>query len=286
MVRAAMVNGLVECAREAELDPARLGALLLDLLSNEQDPDTHGWLLDALAVTLQRWLPKDRAAPLSGRATELLLGQLQHEADSGRDLQTFRFLARNSTDPVVLQMCRQVAAGREWSAGLKPGKQDRFLAAAALLAAGADAGEIDSLAKEFANTDPAKEVFMARAAAPDAAVKESYWQQFLRREAPPEQWVQDSLAWFHWPGQASLTSRYLGPALERVEWVKANRRIFFMPAWIDAFVNCSDDPEAVQTVQKFLRESRPTPDVERKVLQSMDALQRAVKVRRIFSRTH
>jgi aminopeptidase N len=232
---------------------------------------------------VRRYVEPERAQVLTGATTRLLLRQLHDEAGSGRELGTFRFLARSSTDDAVLDLCRAVVATADLPTGLQPGKQDRFLAAAALLAAGKEAGEIERLQEVFAKEDVGKEVFLARAATPTAEAKADYWQQYLQLDTPPEQWTQDSLAWFHWPGQQELTLPYLEQALAQVDWVKQNRRIFFMPAWLDAFVNAHSSPEALAIVDKFLANTELRDDVRRKVLQSRDGLARAVRVRAAFA---
>ena len=282
LLRAVAMAGLYEAVREAELDPAAFAALSLRVLATETDPDSHGWLLDALGTCLFRYLPDQRSAALRAQTTALLLRQLRDEGDSGRELQTFRFLARASTDPAVLALSRAVVANEQLPAGLVPGKQDCFLAAAALLAAGAAADELQSLKQRFASEDTGKEQFLAGAAVPTAANKTAYWQQFLQLDAPPEQWTQDSLAWFHWPGQEALTLPFLAPALAKVDWVKQNRRIFFMPAWLDAFVNGHSSAAALAIVDEFLAGAALSDDVRRKLLQSRDGLQRAVKIRAAF----
>ncbi|MDO8348774.1 MAG: ERAP1-like C-terminal domain-containing protein, partial [Planctomycetota bacterium] len=282
LVRAVAVAALFEAVREAELDPAAFAALALEVVARERDADTHGWLLDALGTCLSRYLPDERAAPLRARTSELLLRQLRDENGSGRELQTFRVLARSSTDPAVLDLCRAVCAGGELPKGLVPGKQDCFLAAAALLAAGAAQGEVEALRIRFQKEDVGKEVFLAMAAVPTAASKAAYWEQYMRLEAPPEQWTQDSLPWFHWPRQEALTLPYLKQALDKVDWVKQNRRIFFMPAWLDAFVNGHDSEDALAVVDKFLHDATLSDDIRRKVLQSRDGLWRTVKIRAAF----
>jgi len=278
LLRAVMTASLFEAVRVLELDPAAFAALLLELLAGERDPDTHAFLLEPLATCLERYLPAERAAPLQARAHALLLHQLAHEGGSGRELQTFRFLARYSRHPEVLRLCRAVAHDQPLPAGLVPGKQDRYLAAAALLAAGAAADELAALQRQFAGEDTGKEAFLARAAAPDPAVKQDYWRQYLQLGSPPEQWTQDSLGWFHWPRQEALTLPYLRLALEQVDWVKANRKIFFMPAWIDGFVNGHSSAAAFEMVRTFVE--RPMAgDLRQKLLQSLDGLERAVAIR-------
>jgi aminopeptidase N len=280
--RAAAVAALHEAVREAELDPFVFADVLLNLIADERDADTHAWLLDLLGTAAHRWLDGGRADAVRVRATDLLLGQLHRQSGSGRELGTFRFLARHGSDPRVLDLCRAVCAGTGLPAGLTPGKQDCHLAAAALLAAGQARGELDALAERFRGEDVAKEAFLARAAAPDAAAKAAYWQRYLEPSAVPEQWIQDSLSWFHWPGQHALTLPYLQSALEQVEWVKASRRIFFMPAWLDAFVNGHSTPDALAVVDAFLAARQLPPDIRQKLLQSRDALARAVRIRAAY----
>jgi aminopeptidase N len=281
--RATAFTACFEAVREAELDPAAFAAMALRGLAAERDADTHSWLLELLAPALHRWLDDARGAPLRAQAVELLLRQLRDEGGAGRELATFRYLARHARDPRVLDLCRAVVRGEPLPVGLAPGKQDAYLAAAALLAAGVADDAFERLAKRFAGDDVGKEVFLARAAAPDAASKAAYWQQYLQLDAPPEQWTQDSLSWFHWPGQGARTLPYLQQALERVEWVKQNRRIFFMPAWLDGFVNAHASAEALAIVDAFLAGRELPTDVRQKVLQSRDGLARAVAIRRAFA---
>ncbi len=281
--RASATAALFEAVRAAELHPADFANVLLLLLARERDADTHGWLLETFGTSVLRYLGDEQAAPLLQRATDLLLRQLQDEGNSGRELGTFRFLARASTDARVLALCRAVVHNKELPAGLAPGKQDAYLAAAALLAAGALTDEFEQLAKRFAGEDVGKELFLARAATPTAASKGEYWSQYLELSAPPEQWTQDSLSWLHWPRQHELTLPFLAKALERVDWVKQNRRIFFMPAWLDAFVNGHSSAAALAIVDDFLRTRELSADVRQKLLQSRDGLDRAVRIRAQFA---
>ncbi|MBL8750399.1 MAG: ERAP1-like C-terminal domain-containing protein [Planctomycetes bacterium] len=279
LVRAVGTDALVQSAREAELDPAILAGALIELLANERDPDSHEWLLDKLGECLSRWLPEERAAPLLERATGVLLSQLGREADPARQTPIFRFLARHARSPLVFDVCRAMARSPT------VGKQDAFLAAAALLAANEAGDIVEEVQRRFPKEDIGKELFLARAAIPTAENKADYFRQYLQPDSPPEQWTQDSLSWFHWRGQDALTMPFLRPALEQVAWVKMNRRIFFMPAWLDAFVNGHSSPEALAIVDDFLATTELDADVRKKLLQSRDGLARAVRIRAAFAPT-
>ncbi|MFN6192277.1 MAG: hypothetical protein ACK5BN_00450, partial [Planctomycetota bacterium] len=140
-----------------------------------------------------------------------------------------------------------------------------------------------ALGERFAGEDLGKERFLARAATPTAAGKQEHFAAYLQLEQPPEQWTQDSLSWFHWPRQEALTLPFLRQALDRGQWVKQNRRIFFMPAWLDGFVNAHASAEALAIVDAFLASRELPSDVRQKVLQSRDGLARAVAIRRAFA---
>lgn len=284
LVRACGTTALYEAVREAELDPARFAVTLLEMLRIEQDADTHRWLLSRLGTCLSRYLPDERSAPLWQRAVELLLAQLTDGEASGRELSIFRFLAWRSDAPEVLDICRLVARGEATIQGLEVGRRDRFLGAAALIAAGKDDGAYAALRAAFGDQDVGKEAFLTEAATPTAESKARYWEQYLQLGEPPEQWTQDSLGYFHWARQDGLTLPYLQKALEQVDWVKQNRRIFFMPAWLDAFVNGHSSPEALAVVDSFLGAAQLSVDVRRKLLQSRDGLARAVRIREAFAK--
>ncbi|MEC8650988.1 MAG: M1 family aminopeptidase [Planctomycetota bacterium] len=284
LVRACGATALYEAVREAELDPARFAETLLAMLAVEADADSHRWLLSRLGTCLSRYMTPERSEALWKRAVNLLLAQLADGEASGRELSIFRFLARRSAAPEVLDACRLVARGAAEFAGLAPGRRDRFLAAAALLAADEDDGSYAALRGAFGDQDVGKDAFLTEAATPTADSKARYWTQYLQLGAPPEQWTQDSLSYFHWPGQAALTLPYLRKALDQVDWVKQHRRIFFMPAWLDAFVNGHSTSEALAIVDAFLAEARLSPDVRRKLLQSRDGLARAVRIREAFAK--
>lgn len=276
--RAVALGSLFDSVREAELAPARLAELLIDLLAAERDPLTQASLLGPLSTILRRYLHEaDRRRLTTAVVTTLMAGL--HEGREGLELQTFRFLARQSAADSVLALCRELLAERSPVPGLELGQQDRYLALAALIAAGQAGKWRDAMTGAKTPSGAAKYAFTAQAAGADAGTKQRYFETYLQPGEPPEQWMQASLANFHWQGQGELTLPYLRKALDQVHWVKANRKIFFMPAWINAFVNGHSDPEALRIVEEFLTDHPDlAPDIRLKILQSVDGLRRAVAI--------
>ncbi len=140
------------------------------------------------------------------------------------------------------------------------------------------------LVEQFRGEDVGRDLFLARAARGTATNKTEFFGLYLQPEQPPEQWSQDSLANFHWRGQSKLTLPFLRRALDQAQWVKAHRRIFFMPAWLDGFVNGHSSPEALAIVDDFLATATIDADVKKKLLQSRDGLARAVRIRAAYGK--
>ena len=275
MTRAVALTALRETMRAGELDPAKWVDLLLRLLATEREPEAHAWLLDAASQATLRYLTPARREPLRARLESTLLEQLRAPTPA-LALQCLRSLLRCVRSDAGMELISQAVRERSLPGDVELGPQDVYGAYAALLAA----GRADGLREELPQQgDVAKFVYLAEAAQPDAATKARYFKTYLDSKEPPEQWVQQSLDSFHWPGQEELTLPFLRKALDQIEWVKANRKIFFMPAWIDGFVNGHSSPQALAVVEGFLRERADlSEDVRRKILQSLDELQRAVRI--------
>jgi aminopeptidase N len=110
------------------------------------------------------------------------------------------------------------------------------------------------------------------------------YQSFMNLDQTPEQWISGSLSNFHWHGQEQLTLPFLDAALEALPWVKENRRIFFMPAWVESFVGSHHSEEALAIVEAFLaRHPQLALDIRRKLEVPLHELRRAVKLRKLWS---
>ncbi len=281
--RAEAVAALWQAVRDADLDPARFATMAIERLAGEDDPLTHASFLGMLGTCLDRYLGGEQAAPLRTRAEDAIRDDLVR-GRKGLALQSLQFLERHGRSEPSLAMLRRVLTTAQQLPGLELDDGDRFDLAAALLAAGQHDAVDLARARVEKGHDVAKEAFLAGAAAADPAVKAHYFATYLQLGEPPEQWMQDSLGYFHWPGQNELILPWLDNALDRVLWVKAHRRIFFMPAWIDAFVNAHASTDALSIVERFLDRHPDLPvDVRRKVLQSTDDLRRAVAIRKRFA---
>lgn len=282
LARTLAFSALWETTGEAEIDPRRFGRAALALLAAERFPGSRAQAVAALASTIERYLDGPEAAALRRDTVAMLVRQLEAGELAGLELDTFRAIVRLARDPEHLAWVAQVLDGERVVDGLGLGTRDRFEALAPLLASGdpGAAARLVRLRDERAAEDGAWYAYAVGAAAADADTKRRYFESYSNPSEPPEAWAEDSLDFFHWPGEEALTAPYLEKALNQLAWVKQHRKIFFLPAWIDAFVNGQSSPQALAEVEAFLAsQPRLDLDVRRKVLQSLDALRRAVKVR-------
>ena len=282
LLRAVAFSALWETVRDADLDPRRFGAAALALLAAERFPGSRAQIVAALTTTIERHLAPEPAARLRRALVAQLTEALARGELGGLELDSFRAIVRLARDPADLAWIVGVLDGARPIAGLELGTRDHFEALAPLLAAGepSAAARLATLKSERAAEDGAWYAYAVSAAAASAETKERYFAGYLNASEPPEAWAEDSLEFFHWPGQEALTSPYLPRALEALGWVKEHRKIFFLPAWIDAFVNGQSSAQALASVDGYLAAHPRLPaDVRSKVLQSRDSLERAVKIR-------
>jgi aminopeptidase N len=67
--------------------------------------------------------------------------------------------------------------------------------------------------------------------------------------------------------------------------LKRHRKIFFVNGWLAAFIGAHKSEEARAIVNKFLAENpNLDKDLRLKILENIDLIERAVKIREAFSR--
>jgi aminopeptidase N len=127
--------------------------------------------------------------------------------------------------------------------------------------------------------DGKKYSYMATAARPDQKTKTQYFGEYLHDAARPEDWVELSLGSFNWWNQSELTLPFLGQALDALPQVKRDRKIFFMLAWLNAFIGGQQSAAAQKQIHEFLRTAALDKDLQLKILEVVDELDRTVKIR-------
>jgi aminopeptidase N len=104
----------------------------------------------------------------------------------------------------------------------------------------------------------------------------------LHNPEQQEDWISSSLGAFNYWNQAQLTAPYLQPSLEALDQVKRERKIFFLVGWLNAFMDGQQSRASLEAVEHYLATAHSDPDLRLKILQSMDELDRTVRIRAAF----
>jgi aminopeptidase N len=131
--------------------------------------------------------------------------------------------------------------------------------------------------------DGLKYAYVAEATRPDAATKKKYFDDYMTNRERPEDWVESSLGGFNYWSQSSLTQPYLESALNALPQVKRERKIFFLVAWLNAFIGGQQSRPSDDIVHHYLDSAQIEPDTRLKILQAVDELDKTVKIRAKFA---
>jgi len=283
LLRAMLWSAVWDTVRDVRFSPARYIAMLLDHLPGETDEQISRTILSRGAAALDVYLPDDAAAPLRPRWEQTLLARIDDtKLGYGLRKDALDRLIATARTPLALDRLRGLLAGRATLVGIAIRQPTRWAIVRRLIAVGApDAAAVYAAEQQLDRSSEAvKDAFVAHAATPDRAVKAAYFTRYFDDATLNEAWASESLGAFNTIEQAALTLPFLRPALDRLEWIRQNRRIFFLPAWIDAFIGGQRDAAALDVVGRFLEAHPALPiDVRRKVLTARDELALTVRIR-------
>ncbi len=280
-LRTLLWGALWESVREAEMPPGEYLQLVLNALPAENDEDLTASLLNHATTAYQSYLPDQTRAVIAPQFEALCAERMQHAADLGLRITWFRAFRALATTPAARQQLKALLAGKLTLPGIEIKPLDRWRLITALLAMkDADAEALLAAEKQRdAGDEGRKQAYLAEAARAEAATKQRYFNDYLQNPAVAEDWIEGSLNSFNNWNQSALTLPFLKPALAALPQVKRTRKIFFGLAWLNAFIGGQQSPNALTQVQAFLRTTKLDRDLELKVLEVMDELERTVRIR-------
>jgi aminopeptidase N len=284
LLRAMLWGALWDLVRDTRLPPARFSEIALRELPRERDEQIASVVLDRGIGALVRYASDADAARLLPAWERLLAARAQDPSlGYGMRKESLDALVGTARSPEARAILREYLAGTRSFDGAPVKQPTRWSIVQRLLALGEpDARALyDAEVRRDSTPEAGRRAFVALAATPDSAVKAGYFRRYLDDPTLNEEWVTASLGAFNDVEQTRLTLPFLRPSLERLEWIRDNRRIFFLPSWINAFIRGQQSAAALATVDRLLAESPNLPvDVRRKVLQARDELERTVAIRR------
>jgi len=280
--RAMLWGTLWDAVREAEMSPGDYLTLALNSLAVETDEQLTESLLERVARVYQRYLSDAQRAIFAERIESLCYDRMMNA--SGLQIAYFRVYRTLASTSRGRGRLKDMLAGKLTVPGVEIKQHDRWRIVTTLLAHGDAESEalIETERSHDRGDDSRKQAYIAEAARGDAATKRRYFDDYAKNRAIPEDWVEGSLSPFNSFNQSQLTLPYLRPALEALPQIKRERKIFFVLAWLNAFIGGQQSAEALNDVREFKRASKIDRDLELKVLEVMDELERTVRIRKKF----
>ncbi len=96
----------------------------------------------------------------------------------------------------------------------------------------------------------------------------------------PERWIEEALPAFNAVEHQDLTRAHLRAALAALPELRSRHKIFFVNAWLSAFVGGQVDAQALALAEQAAADPALAPDLRRKLLEVTDELARTVAIRR------
>ncbi|HZD93798.1 MAG TPA: M1 family aminopeptidase, partial [Candidatus Sulfotelmatobacter sp.] len=279
--RTLLWGSLWDSVREAELDPKEYIELALRTLPSEQDESLAQSIIGRTITALHRYVPAETRAQLASKMETLADDQMLHSQSQDMRITWFRALRGVAETEKARGQLKDMLSGKLQVPGVELRPLDRWNIVASLVALNDPEAESVQAAEEKRDPsgDGKKYAYMAAAARPKPETKKTYFEEYLHNAARPEDWVEQSLGSFNWWNQPELTAPYLRPALDALPQVKRERKIFFMLAWLNAFIGGQQSAAAQNQVHQFLETAALDKDLRLKILEVVDELDRTVKIR-------
>jgi aminopeptidase N len=227
---------------------------------------------------------KDVRAQIVPRVETLAADRMLHSEEQDFRIIWFRALRAIAESPEGRAQLKDLLIGKTSVPGVELRPLDRWTVVTALIAFNdPDADSVLGAEQKRDNTgDGLKYAYVAQAARPDSAFKQKYFNDYLHDASRPEDWVEQSLGAFNYWNQTELTLPYLKPALDALPQIKRERKIFFVLGWLNAFIGGQQSAAAQAQLREFLDTAALDKDLQLKILEVSDELDRTVKIRQRY----
>ena len=274
LLQAQLVEALWESVRDADLAPDRFLAFAVTQLPKTRDDIALSGLLARIEAAFRRYL---NDAQRDALATAIERALREDAASTSRRLLLTRAFIDLAWSPAGLQELTRLLGNSALAS------RDRFRIIQRLYIRGDPEAPTLLAAQAAADRGDDGRRYAYAAGAADPAAKRSLFRAFVDDKALPESWIEAALGPFNAPEQAALTQPLLAEALARLPELKRTRKIFFVGNWLAAFVGGQLGPGALAEVEVFLQRSDVDADLRLKVLEAMDGLERAIRIREKFA---
>ena len=281
-LRAMLWGAMWDLVRDARMAPSQFIAAAVRELPGEQDEQIAAGLVGRMTRATSTYLSASQQAELIGQVEGVLLAGASN-AQHGygfRKTQLDAYIGVARTYPATARLAAWLDSGS--TAGLPLRQPTRWSIVTHLIERGTPNADALFAAETRHDTtvNGKRSAFVAAAARPSVATKSQYFDRYFRDTTLNEDWATASLRAFNAADQAAITLPYLVPALDSLQWIQKNRRIFFLGSWLGGFIGGHKSPEALSEIDQFLAQRSALPaDLRQKILQTRDDLERTVRMR-------
>jgi aminopeptidase N len=258
--------------------------LILSALPSETDESLARIEGARLATSLHAYMSDTARAEYLPRAEAILSDRMQHTSTLGLRIVSYRTFTGIAETPQALAQIKALLNGSLSVPGMPLKPLDRWNLIGHLIAMN-DPDAPALFASEKLNDrsgEGQKYAYAVEAGSANAAIKARYFDEYLHSTERQEDWITQSLRAFNSWNQTALTASYLSPALDALPEIKQHRKIFFLGAWLSAFVEGQHSADAQAATHTWLSSNHIDPDLRLKVLEVSDALDRTVMIRSKF----
>ncbi len=286
-LRTMMWGALWDSVRETELAPKDYVELVIKNLAVETDESTIQTLLGRVSTAMNYYLSDAQAAELAPRIEAMLIDKIANAKTQGQRITFYRAFLNLASSAKSVQILKDILAGKSKVAVFSLKTKDKFDIVTRLLILGdKDAPNLLANLEKTETSDEAKRyAYAARAGIGTAENKAQYFKDFIKNKDISESWIEAAFVPFNSVRHSDLTAIYLETALSELPNLKRNRKIFFINGWLSAFIGGQRSAESLAAVNKFLTDNpNLDKDLRLKILENVDGLERAVKIRGKFGK--
>jgi aminopeptidase N len=288
LLRSMLWGSLWENVRVAKSAPSSYVKLALRNLPSESD-ETLARIQGGHSTTALHFYMTDKSrAVYAPKLEAIATDRMLHAPTQGLRIIHFRLLNGATETPAARSTLKHLLTGDLTVPGVDLRPLDRWGLVGKLIAQGDPEAStfFEAERKRDTSGDGQKFAFSVQAGTPTEAAKKAYFAEYEKPAADAgakqEDWLTQSLGSFNAWNQSALTLPYLRDSLELLPEIKRDRKIFYLGAWLGAFMNGQSSPAALDVVHKWLSEPGSDPDLRRKVLEYSDELERTVRIRQRF----
>lgn len=281
--RAQLWGTLWDSVRDTTLAPEAFLRSVIRQLSAEQDEQVSRYVLSMAQTVLNSYLDRDQHTALRQRWEAVLLNR-SHDAAVGYGARKEAFDAFVATvaTPQGLDRLQQLLDSKTAFDGKPLPAVSRWAVVTRLLARNHPQAVSRYQAEVASDNGPqaTRQAYIARAAMQDLAHRDGYFKASLDDPSVNAVWAMQSFATFASAADSATRASYLPVALDRLEWIAANRSMAFLALWIRGFVTQQDSRAAIDAIDDYLR-AKPdlAQGIRMQLLEARDEAERTVHIR-------